>query len=53
MKTKKQTVQEEEKEIEKEAESKEIEKPKKEYVFPPIDLLGKEPHIQAAKQRPI
>ncbi len=41
--TEKESLQKEEKEIEKEAENKEVEKPKKEYVFPPIDLLGKEP----------
>ena len=39
----KEVLKEAESEISKEAEIKEVEKPKKEYVFPPIDLLGKEP----------
>ncbi len=39
----KEALKEAESEISKEAEIKEVEKPKKEYVFPPIDLLGKEP----------
>ncbi len=39
----KEVLKKAESEISKEAEVKEAEKPKKEYVFPPVDLLGKEP----------